>query len=49
VFVNTYEGIAEGQLSPTDATLRTLMGRPSTTLEETLSEVLHEASIPHKV
>jgi NAD(P)H dehydrogenase (quinone) len=46
VFVNTYEGIAEGQLSHTGETLRRLMRRPSTTLEETLSEVLHDASSP---
>lgn len=39
-----HEGIAEGQLSRTDATLRE---RPSIALTETLSEVVHEASIPH--
>ena len=47
VFVNTYQGIADGQLSATDATLRTLIGRPSTTLAETLTVALRQSPMPH--
>jgi NAD(P)H dehydrogenase (quinone) len=49
VFVNTYEGIADGQLSHTDGTLRALIDRPSTTLAETLTDLLRVASIPHPI
>jgi NAD(P)H dehydrogenase (quinone) len=48
VFVNTYEGIADGQLAATDATLRTLIGCPTTTLAETLSAALRQ-SVAHPV
>jgi NAD(P)H dehydrogenase (quinone) len=37
VFVNTYEGIAGGQLDAADMTLSALIGRPTTTLEEMLT------------
>lgn len=49
VFVNTYEGIADGQLAATDATLRTLIGRPTTTLAETLSAALRQSSVANPV
>jgi NAD(P)H dehydrogenase (quinone) len=46
VFVNTYQGIADGQLSRTDGTLSALIGRPTTTLAETLTSALRDAD-PH--
>jgi NAD(P)H dehydrogenase (quinone) len=49
VFINTYQGIADGQLSHTDATLSTLIGRPSITLTESLTAALRQASLPHAV
>ena len=49
VFVNTYEGIADGQLAATDATLRTLIGRPTTTLAETLSAALRQSPVGNPV
>jgi NAD(P)H dehydrogenase (quinone) len=36
IIINIYQGIADGQLSTSDGTLRRLIGRPTTTLEETL-------------
>ena len=47
VFVNTYQGIAAGELSRTDGTLRTLIGRPTTSLAETLTIALRQSSLPH--
>jgi NAD(P)H dehydrogenase (quinone) len=45
VFVNTYEGIADGQLAHTDGTLKRLIGRPTTTLTETLVATLGESPV----
>jgi NAD(P)H dehydrogenase (quinone) len=45
VFVDTYQGIAAGELSRTDGTLRTLIGRPTTTLAETLTIALRQPSL----
>jgi hypothetical protein len=47
VFVNTHQGIAAGELSRSDATLRTLIGRPTTTLAETLTIALRQSSLRH--
>ena len=46
VFVNTYQGIAAGELSRTDGTLRTLNRRRTTTLAETLTIALRQPSVP---
>jgi NAD(P)H dehydrogenase (quinone) len=47
VFVDTYQGIAAGELSRTDGSLRTLIGRPTTTFAETLTIALRQSSLPH--
>jgi NAD(P)H dehydrogenase (quinone) len=47
VFVNTYQGIADGQLSADDPALRTLIGRPTSTLAETLTSTLRHSRMPN--
>jgi NAD(P)H dehydrogenase (quinone) len=47
VFVNTYEGIAGGQLHAADMTLSALIGRPTTTLAQTLTAALSQSPVAH--
>jgi NAD(P)H dehydrogenase (quinone) len=41
VFVDTYRGIAEGQLAETSGDLRALIGRPTTSLAEAVAVILN--------
>jgi hypothetical protein len=40
IFIDTYQGISDGQLAETTGDLRLLIGRPTTTLEQSLTDIV---------